>query len=348
MAACHPKLKTTPGAELFLSRFAEAEWRGVVRPWLEAGAGRLERAFLVAPTRGQTQALKQRCVVENLPLLGVEFLTPGLARRKRLPGVPLAPSLQALVLRAEIEDRLRLLGPDDPARGLWKSLASDLAAALGDFNELLRAGFRPADFPRRELAEVFGALVSWLERHRYVLAPLEDESAALEAPRPEREPLADRLLVLAGGAEGWGDFFGLVALAKRCTRVTVVVAEPEFSGGGAGGEEWVALWSAVLGVEPGPVDAPDPADSCAALADLWNGDGGSAERAEVIVGASRSDEAYLAAEAVVRLLESGGDNIAVVFPGPGRPTRASPSTWRIAGSPSRTWSARRGRLRSTS
>jgi hypothetical protein len=314
MAACHPKLKTNPGAELFLSRFAEAEWRGVIRPWLEAGGGLLERAFLVAPTRGQTQALKQRCVVENIPLLGVEFLTPGLARRKRLPGVPLAPGLQELVLRTEIEDRLRLLGPEDPARGLWKSLASDLEAALGDFHELLRAGFKAADFRRRELGEVFGALVSWVERHRYALAPLEDEAAALEAPRPERAALADRLLILAGGAEGWGEFFGLVALAKRCARVTVVVAEPEFSGRGAGGEEWVALWNAVLGVEAAPIDAPDPADSCAAVAELWNGDGGSAERAEVIVGASRSDEIFLAAEAVVRLLERGGENIAVVFP----------------------------------
>ncbi len=314
MAACHPKLKTNPGAELFLSRFAEAEWRGVVRPWLEAGGGRLERSFLVAPTRGQTQALKQRCVVEDVPLLGVEFLTPGLARRKRLPGAPLPRSLQVLVLRGEIEERLKLLGPDDPGRGLWKSLASDLEAALGDFNELLRAGFRAADFPKKELGEVFQALATWIERHDYILAPLEDESAALEAPRAEGEPLAERLLILAGGAEGWGDFFGLVALAKRCAGVTVVVAEPDFTGRGAGGEEWVALWNAVLGVEARPIDAPDPADSCMALADLWSGGGGSAERAEVIVGASRSDETVLAAEAVVRLLEQGAENIAVVFP----------------------------------
>jgi len=102
MAACRPPLNTRAGADLFLSRFAESEWLGVVRPWLEAGRGRLERALVVAPTRGQTHALKQRCVAESLPLLGVEFLTPGLARKKRAKAAGLARSLQALVLRALI------------------------------------------------------------------------------------------------------------------------------------------------------------------------------------------------------------------------------------------------------
>ncbi len=91
MAACHPKLKTHPGAELFLSRFAEANGAASSgRGWRPAEAAS-SAPFLVAPTRGQTQALKQRCVEEGVALLGVEFLTPGLARSKRLPGVPLAP-----------------------------------------------------------------------------------------------------------------------------------------------------------------------------------------------------------------------------------------------------------------
>jgi hypothetical protein len=316
MAACRPKLKTLPGVELFLSRFADGEWHGLVRPWLEAGRGRLERAIVVAPTRGQTHALKQRCVAEGVSLLGVEFLTPSLARKKRAQASGIGRSLQLLVLRSRIEARLAPLDPADPARRIWMSLASDLESALGDFEDLIRGGFRPADFPHAELREVFGETAAWIERNGYVLGPLQDEEAGL-APAPAGSVrVADRLLILAGGAEGWGDFFGLAALARRSTSVTVVLAEPEFRGRGSG-EEWVEVWQALLGAEARLVDAQEPTENCAPVAELWTGDAGSAERAEVIVGCSRSDEMEHVAGAVARLLGEGADNIAVIFPGAG-------------------------------
>jgi len=317
MAACRPELTTPPGADLYLSRFAESEWLGLVRPWLEAGRGRLERALVVAPTRGQTHALKQRCVAEGVPLLGVEFLTPGLARKKRAQAGGIGRALQTLVLRSLIEARLAALGPEDPARGLWKSLASDLGLALADFEDLLRGGFRPRDFPRAELGEAFGDLVAWVGRHGFALGPLQDEAEALAPAPPGSAPIADRLLILAGGAEGWGEFFGLAALARRSPAVTVVLAEPEFRGAGGSGEDWVEVWQALLGVEARPFDAPEPAQGCAAVAELWSGGDGSAERAQVIVGRSKSDEMDLVADAVVRLLGEGADNIAVVFPAAG-------------------------------
>jgi len=316
MAAGHPKLNSHPGVDLILSRFAESEWRGVIRPWLEEGGGRLERALLVAPTRGQTQALKQRCLAEGLPLLGVEFLTPGLARRKRAQPPGIGRSLQVLVLRTLIEARLRPLAADDPARGVWKSLSSDLESALGDFEELIRGGFNASDFPRAELQGVFAELASWVERNGFALGPRQDVDAGLTPPASGLAPVADRLLVLAGGAEGWGDFFGLVALARLCPAVTVVVAEPEFQGGG-GGEEWVEVWQAVLGVEARSRGASDPPEGCGAVAELWSGSEGSAERAEVIVGRASPDEMERVADAVSRLLGEGADNVAVVFPGPG-------------------------------
>jgi len=310
-------LNTNPGADLLLSRFAEGEWLGIVRPWLEAGRGRLERAVVVAPTRGQTHALKQRCVAEGVPLLGVEFLTPSLARGKRAVSRGIGRSLQALMLRSLIEARLAPLGPADPARGLWKSLASDIDSALDDFDGLIRGGFGPKDFPRAELGEVFGELAAWIRRSGYALGPADDEAAALAAPAPGAASVGDRLLILAGGAEGWGDFFGLAALARLSPSVTVVLAEPEFGGGGGPGEEWVEVWQALLGVEARAVDAPEPAESCAPVAELWSAGAGSAERARVIVGRSKSDEMDLVADAVAGLLGGGSDNVAVVFPGPG-------------------------------
>jgi len=313
MAACHPKLKTHSGVNLFLSRFADGEWRGVVRPWLEAGRGRLERAIVVAPTRGQTQALKQRCLEEGVALLGVEFLTPALARKKR--GVPagLGKSLQLLVLRTRIAVHAAALGPDNPARGLWKSLESDLESALADFEDLIRGGFRAEHFPRPELCAVFGEMASWVGEHGYVLGPLQDETAGLGPPLPGAPRVADRLLVIAGGPEGWGNFFGLLALARRCGSVCVVLAEPEFRGKAGSAEEWIEVWEKALGVDPRVLDA-DPGETCAPVAELWSGGGGSAERADILVGCSRSDEMGLVAGALERLLAAGSENIAVVFP----------------------------------
>lgn len=316
MAACRPKLKNHPGVEFFLSRFAEGEWREVVRPWLEASAGTLSRSLLVVPTRGQAQALKQRCLAEGVSLLGVEFLTPGLARQKRGRAEPLAPPLQLLVLRDRVEARLAALAADDPARGVWKSLASDLEAAWADFEDLLRGGFRAADFPRPELQALFAELVAWAEAHGYELAPLQDEADALTPPPPGTPAIADRLLVLAGGPEGWPHFFGLVALARRCGAVAVVVAEPEFRGRAGSAEEWVDAWQKALGVEPAVVGGDEP-ETCAPVAELWSGGAGASDRADILVGASRSDEMALVADAVQRRLEAGAATVAVVFAGPG-------------------------------
>ncbi len=313
MAACHPKLKTSPSVELFLSRFADGEWGEVVRPWLEGRRGALERSVVVAPTRGHTQALKQRCLGEGVAVLGVEFLTPGLARKKRTGAGGLGRTLQLLVLRSRIAAHVAPLAPDDPARGLWRSLESDLEAALADFEDLIRGGFRPEHFPRPELRRVFGEMAEWIEGHGYALGPLQDEIAGLRPPGPGEAPVADRLLILAGGPEGWGEFFGLVALARRCPSVCVVLAEPEFRGRAGSAEEWVDVWQAVLGVEAQVVQA-DPAEGCAGVAELWDGTGGSAERADVIVARSKSDEMALVADAVARLLAQGSDNIGVVFP----------------------------------
>ena len=313
MAACHPKLKTTPSVGLFLSRFADGEWEEVVRPWLEAGRGALGRSLVVAPTRGHTQALKQRCLAEGVAVLGVEFLTPALARRKRTGAGGLGKALQLLVLRSRIAARMGPLGPDDPARGLWKSLESDAESALADFEDLIRGGYRAEHFPLPELREVFGELAAWIEGHGYALGPLQDEAAGLGRPEPGEAPVADRLLILAGGPEGWGEFFGLVAFARRCRSVTAVLAEPEFRGRRGSGEEWVDVWQAVLGVEA-QVVGTDPAESCAGVAELWEGSAGSAERAEVIVARSKSDEMARVADAVERLLARGSGNIGVVFP----------------------------------
>ena len=317
MAACRPKLKTHPGAELFLSRFAEGEWREAVRPWLEAGRGTLERALVVVPTRGHAQALKQRCIEEGIPLLGVEFLTPSLARKKRGSPAGLGRNLQLLVVRHLIEARLAPLEPGDPARGLWKSLESDLEAALDDFEELVRGGFNASHFPKVELAQLFGAMKAWVEGHGYVLGPVQDGQDAVRDINEGLEPVASRLLILAGGPEGWPDYLGHMALIRRCGPARVVLAMPELLGRGESGETWVEFWERSLGVAAQSIGLADPEETCAPVAELWSGAGGSADRARVLVGATKADEMERVAAEVGRLVAGGAANVAIVFPAAG-------------------------------
>jgi hypothetical protein len=305
-----------PPIDLVLYRHADTAWREIVRPWLEAGRGRLERAAVVVPTRGQAHGLKQRCMMEGVALLGLEFLTPGLARRK-VPAAarpPLGRELLLVGLRTLIERRLAPLEPESPEWGLWKSLQSDPERALEDFDELLGAGFQASDFPLPELRAVFGELAAWAEALGYGLAPADGLAAALRPPDPGEPRAADRLLIYGAGPECWGEFFNLAVLARRCGALTIVLPEPEWRGRGDLDERWIELWSSLLGVEPRTIDAPEPGATCLAVGGLWTSDGGSADRAGVLVGLTRADEMVLVADEVVRLLSDGARDIAVVFP----------------------------------
>ena len=311
-------MASAPRIALHLARHADTAWSGVIRPWLEAGAGRLERAHVIVPTRGQAQALKQRCLRENLALLGVEFLTPGLARKKWVGlaggGKPtIGRELLLLGLRLLVARRLAPLVPADAEWGFWQSLQSDPERALDDFDELLKAGFRAEDFPLAPLRGVFVELTAWVTSLGYALAPLLSEQAALKVA-PDEPPLAGRVLVYGLGAEAWGEFFNVAAFVRRCTALTVVLPEPEFRGAKTLDEDWVTLWSKLLEVEALPLDAAEPAESCADVAALWTGEGGSAARAKILVGRTRADEMALVAEELVQLLAAGAENVAVVFP----------------------------------
>ena len=307
-----------PTCALRLFRRADVAWTQVVRPWLAAAPGGLSRRHVVVPTRGQAHALKQRCLVEGVPLLGVEFLSPGLARQQWLAAAAadrptLRKELLVLGLRFLVESRLAALEPEDPAGGFWKSLLSDLERALQEFEALLQAGFGAEHFSVPQLREVFGALTGWVESLGYALAPVQSAAVALTPVPPEAVRTGDATLIYGFSAENRADFFDLAAFARRGGELTVVLPEPELRGARALDEGWIEMWEALLGVEPATLDAPEP-ESCAAVAALWMGEDGAADRARVLVGSTRGDEMTLLAGELADLLAAGADNIAVIFP----------------------------------
>lgn len=316
--------------QLLLSPDAEATWERVMRPWIEARRGRLERAYVVVPTRGQALVWKQRCVRACLPLLGVEFVVPGLARRKWLSASgaerpQLGREFLLLGLRGLIEERLERGGGPAPAAArddelaVWRSLRSDPERALQALDDLLQAGFAASDFPRPELAELGRELGRWATRLGYGFGQQQAIAAALEPLPPDCPPIAQEVLVVGLGVENTSEFFNVAALLRRAERATVVLPAPLLRGAAETGdterpdEAWVTRWEKFLGVAADPL-----------LIEEVEAGERMEPTPEILLGADRAAEAELIVGRVVSWLrtegasepESSGD-VGVVFPGPG-------------------------------
>jgi hypothetical protein len=322
-------LVESPRNEILLYRHADTAWREIVLPWLERGRGQLERAYVVVPTRGQAHGWKQRCLREGVGLLGVEFLSPGLARKKWLAlsvddaaaRPALGRELLLMGLRTVIERRLQPLAADEPQRGFLKSLQSDPEGALDDFDELLKAGFRAAHFPPGPLVEIFTELTAWVEGLGYDLAARQAETVALGGLAAGTAKMNGRLLVHGLGAELWGEFFNVAAFVRCFDDVTVGLPQPEFRGRQELDEAWIGLWEKVLAVPATSVDAEEIPPTCEAVAELWIQTGldsppveSMPQRAGILVGRTRVDEMTLVANEIVARLVAGAENIGVIFP----------------------------------
>jgi hypothetical protein len=299
-----------------------------------ASTGQLTRSYVVVPTRGQALGLKQRCLEAGVPLLGVEFLTPGLARKKwlllhqRENPAENRPSagreILLMGLEALVHERIASLTPNDPAWGFWKSFQSDLDRALDDFDDLLKAGFTAADFGIPALREVFTELAAWVAELGYALSPVQSEGAGLKPLSGDSSPIGGRLLVYGLSAELWSEFFNVAALARRFREVTVLLPEPEFGGRKTSDERWTELWQALLGVSAVPLDLPEPSRSCAAVGELLVSHVDLAQlrtvvpdQCRVIVGKTRRDEMLLVAGEIEQAIKGGARHIGVVFPAAG-------------------------------
>lgn len=309
-----------PSIEFYLSRYADKAWSEVVHPWLVEIRGQLTRSIVVVPTRGQAHLWKQRCLAEGVPLLGVEFITPGLARKKWLMASgettpALGRELLLMGLRQLIAQRLEREKPREGLWGFWKSLQSDPERALDDFDEMLQAGLTAADFPRQPLGDLFADLIKWAADLGATMASIQSQAAARQKIETEGQLIPGRILVLGLTAESWGEFFNVAALVRRMTDICVVLPAPEFRGQAALDEKWIEVWQSVLGVEPLMVDEAGLDSSCSPVGELWTREGGHADCARVLVGQTRQDEMALVANEIGSLLKAGAESIGIIFPG---------------------------------
>ena len=309
-------------AQVLLAPNASVAWERAVRPWLESGRGTLSHRLVVVPTRGQALGWKQLCVRRGLPLLGVEFLTPGLARRKWLSQATgsrpvLGKEFLLLGLRGLVAERLEAAearvaagAPPAPAESvaIWRSLRSDPERALQALDDLLQAGFSVADFPHRELAELGADLRAWVEGLGHGFGPAQAQVAAGDPLPADTAPLAEDVLVVGLGPENAGEFFNVAALVRRCSRATVVLPAPALRGAAeADAEErpdeaWVTRWETFLGAtaellngSEAEMDGEDAAAEASSSEGPDNDSAAAARRGEIecLFGTDRMAEAEL-------------------------------------------------------
>ena len=316
-------LQTTRGPVLLLASTAEAAWQGGIADWFErcaAKAWQCERpTVVVAPTRGQLNAVKARLLAAGQSTLGLQFLTPPYLRALLADGHGRAPA------RSEHLRLLLALAAEEELSGTSLSEAEHLAAVSVQRtpNHLLdlveRLSTAGVDFDEVDLA-AFRPVVRRFRRHLadlgFSLLPEADRAALLRA-RSE-PPQFSALLVTGFHGAHWPLWHLLRAAAQSSDACTVLLQNPRHEAADLDAA-WIGSWEQSFG-EAQPLDAPDETASDRTMLFLAGLD--TREQAEAIVAAAHQF-----------LSESNCTRLGIVFPAGGALSRLVASAFTRQGIP---------------
>ncbi|MEO5722699.1 MAG: PD-(D/E)XK nuclease family protein [Chthoniobacterales bacterium] len=306
------KLQPDRGSALLIAPSSEAAWQGGIADWLThraPEAWKHERPTLVlAPTRGQTQALRDRALRAGLSVLGLQFLTP--------------PHLRILLA----SDALHLPPPREHLRVLL-ALAAEETLAQSDLGEAERlaavsvrrtpehilrlleqlsaAGcdFRAVDLPAfRPVVRKFHRLLS---ASHFDLFPATDRQTL--AHRRQTTPAIHQLLLTGFHGAHWPLWPLLRAAVQAAEHATILLQYPRPEAHDLDAA-WIGTWEESLG-EAQPLEietsASPPARKTYFLAGL-----DTREQAEAITAVAHQ---FLAHENCIR--------VGLVFPDAGALSR---------------------------
>lgn len=277
----------------------EAAWQGGIALWFEqhaSSAWQHERpTAVVAPTRGQLNAIKARLLASGHSTLGLQFLTPPYLRTR------LCSDLAESAARGEHLRLLLSFSAEEELASSQLSEAERLAAIsvqrtpnhLLNLLERLSAG--GIDFEDVDLA-AFRPVVRTFRRHQaevhFALAA-EADRAALN--RAAKSGVQFRALLLTGfhGAH-WPQWHLLRAAAQSAEQCTVLLQHPR-EGANDLDAAWIGSWEETFG-EAQVLDAID--ESVVRQEKLFLTGLDAREQAEAVVAAAHR---FLAAEECTRL-----------------------------------------------
>jgi hypothetical protein len=247
---------------LRVSDHPAATWANAAEPWLRAnGAAWRERRAVLAPNAAWIAALKAGAITAGLPILGVNWLTPGRWRALALRALP-GPARQ-VALREDLHLLLELAAAGLPDNLLARAYGPDPAP----FQELLDAldgsgwdGEVFTDAAARELAAAAArmrAQVGWLTTAAADRA-LRDAAANGSLPR-----LGEKLLAVGFSPADWAlrPLLETAAAAHDESEFVLDVVDYEQTIAAA----WVGAWEEAFG---GPAEWLEAADAPAPFARL--------------------------------------------------------------------------------
>lgn len=295
------ELQPSRGPRLLIAATPEAAWQGGGASWftdVREQAWQLERpAVVVAPTRGQTQALRDRLLSAGQSTLGIQFLTPlhlraFLARATEVFPPPSREHLR-LLLALAAEEILADKSIPEPDRlaGIsvrrtpehFLHLLEQLGAAAADFRQIDLPAFRP----------IVRQFYAHLGSAQFALGPAADRQMLVRAT--QSAPAIGNLLVIGFHGAHWPLWHLLRAAVQASENATVILQYPRESAEDLD-SAWIGTWEENFG-EAKPIESQE-IPACPERETIFLAGMDTREQAQAITAAAHK---FLADENCTRL-----------------------------------------------
>ncbi|HTB64077.1 MAG TPA: PD-(D/E)XK nuclease family protein, partial [Opitutales bacterium] len=224
---------------LQISNHPAAAWAGAAEPWLRAnGANWRERRAVLAPNAAWIAALKAGAVSAELPILGVEWLTPGRLRTNALGTLP--GPLRRVALREDLHLLLELAAARLPDNLLARAYGSDSASFQELLDALEGAGWDAGVLPDAAARELAGVAAQLRTKAGWLTSASADKLLREAAVKNALPPLGDKLLAIGFGPGDWALrslLEAATAAYAKCELILDVVDELQLASAA-----WVGVW----------------------------------------------------------------------------------------------------------
>ncbi|MFL6540926.1 MAG: PD-(D/E)XK nuclease family protein [Chthoniobacterales bacterium] len=254
------EFQSSRGPALLVASNAEAAWQGGMAGWFEqhskTGWQHDWPTAVVAPTRGQLNAIKARLLASGQSALGVQFLTPPYLRTVICEGLDHSPARSEhlrLLLSFAAEEELATGQLSEPERLAAVSVQRTPNHLLNLLERLSAAGI---EFDDVDLA-AFRPVVRRFRTHRaqvhFALAAEADRAALARAAKST--PLFRAVLLTGFHGAHWPQWHLLRAAAQLSEQCTVLLQHPRDTANDLDAA-WIGSWEEAFG----ETQILDPAD----------------------------------------------------------------------------------------
>ncbi|MGA2051975.1 MAG: PD-(D/E)XK nuclease family protein [Opitutales bacterium] len=216
-----------------------AVWAETAEPWLRArGAQWRERRAVLVPNAAWAAALKAQAVEHGLPVIGVNWFTPGKFRAQALRLLP-GPSTR-IALREDLHLLIELAAAGLPENPLARAYGTDAAPFQELLDALEGAGWNAEVLPdvaARELAEAAAQL---RRRAGWLTAAEADRALQTAVAKDPKLQLGEHLLVAGFGPSDWALRPLLEAAADLYAEAELVLEVVDYALPAAAA--WVGTW----------------------------------------------------------------------------------------------------------